>query len=132
MTRLDLADGLRLIHGASGREDHFGHEAHLRFVWALLDEAADTEEAERVACLTISHAAELADNPDKYNCTVTLFWTRLAAHVRSEHHEAATLEDAFDVFPDLRDPHLPDRHWSNINSAEAKQRWVEPDLAPMP
>ncbi len=131
MTRLDLADGLRLLHEAK-TEEHFGHEAHLRFAWALLDLADGLEDAEHVASITIRHVAELGGNPGKYNCTVTIFWIRLLDHVRDAHDGISTLNGAFGVWPDLRDPHLPDRHWSDVNSEETKGHWVEPDLIPMP
>ena len=42
------------------------------------------------------------------------------------------LDEAFESWPDLLDPHLPNLYWSDVNSVEAKQRWVEPDLVPMP
>lgn len=131
MSRIDLADGLRLIHAARG-DERFGHEAHLRFAWSLLDEADRLADAERVACQTIRHAAELAGTPDKYHCTVTLFWIRLVDHVRRTHPEVALLTDAIETYPDLRNPHLPDRYWSDVDSEEAKTHWVDPDLAPMP
>jgi hypothetical protein len=131
MTQLDLGDGLRLIHEARTAE-YFGHESHLRFAWALLDSADDVESAEHVAGLTIRHVAELGGNPDKYNCTVTIFWIRLLDHVREAHEGVSTLEEALEIWPDLRDPHLPYRHWSDVNSEEARGHWVEPDLIPMP
>lgn len=131
MTALDLADGLRLIQSVPV-EDHFGHAEHLRFAWALLDEAEDTGEAERVAKMTIRHVAELAGNPGKYNCTMTMFWIRVLANVRQQHEGVSSLKEAMRVFPPLADPHLHDKHWSNIESEEAKRQWVEPDLAPLP
>jgi hypothetical protein len=130
MTQLDLGDGLRILHKAKTGE-HFGHESHLRFAWALLDSADSVENAEHVANLTIRHVAELGGNPTKYNCTVTIFWIRLLDHVRKTHDSISNLEEAFDAWPDLQDPHLPDRHWSDVNSEEAKRHWVEPDLIPM-
>lgn len=131
MSRLDLADGLRIIHGVE-IDDHFGHIEHLRFAWALLDESEDVAEAERVANLTIRHAAELAGSPAKYHCTVTGFWIRMLAHVRAENSPLHDLDEALEVAPDLSDPDLPSRYWSNLNTEEARHHWVEPDLAPMP
>lgn len=131
MTGLDLADGLRIIHGVD-TEGGFGHQAHLQFAWNLLDEAGDVEEAERVANMTIRHAAELAGTPDKYHCTVTDFWIRVLAHVRETHAEADSLEGALKVMPALADPELPRRYWSRLDDPEAKQHWVEPDLKPLP
>lgn len=129
MRALDLADGLRILDATKG-DGRFGHEQHLRFGWALLDESSNCEEAEHVAAMTIRHAAELGGNPDKYHYTVTMFWIRVLDHLRAEG--ATTIDDAIERYPMLEDPRLPDRHWSNINDVAAKRGWVEPDLAPMP
>jgi len=131
MTELDLGDGLRLLNEVK-TGDHFGHESHLRFAWALLDEASSVDNAEYVANLTIRHVAEVGGNPGKYNCTATIFWIRLLAHVRETNKGVTTLDEALEAWPALRDPHLPNRHWSNVDRAEAKQHWVEPDLLPLP
>ena len=32
----------------------------------------------------------------------------------------------------LRDPKLPEMHWSEVNDELAKREWVEPDLQPSP
>ncbi len=131
MSRLDLADGLRILHQASAGE-YLGHEAHLRFAWAILDEAADCQDAERLTCLTIRHAAELGGNPAKYHATVTIFWIRLLDHLREEHPDVSSVAEMLDVYPPLGDSTLPERHWSNLNSPEARSHWVEPDLIPIP
>ena len=131
MTALDLGDGLRLIYDV-GPGDHIGHEAHLLFAWRLLDEADDADEAGRIACLTIRHLAELGGNPDRYHCTVTLFWTRMLDTIRRTEPAAATLEAALQAHPELRDARLPERYWSDLDAEEARERWVEPDLASMP
>jgi hypothetical protein len=128
---LDLADGLRIIHGVE-IEDHFGHIEHLRFAWALLDESTNVAEAERVAKLTIRHVAEVAGNPAKYHSTITVFWIRMLAYVKGENPQIASLDEALDAVPDLRDPDLPSRYWSNLDSTEARERWIEPDLATLP
>ena len=131
MTELDLGDGLRLLNEVK-TGDHFGHESHLRFAWALLDEASSVDNAEYGANLTIRHVAEVGGNPGKYNCTATIFWIRLLAHVRETNKGVTTLDEALEAWPALRDPHLPNRHWSNVDRAEAKQHCVEPDLLPLP
>jgi hypothetical protein len=131
MGGLDLADGLRLIH-QSADEDYFGHHSHLRFAWAVLDEASDVGEAERVVTNTIRHVTELNGNPSKYHHTVTVFWIQLLDHLRREHPEAADLDEMIEIYPDLDDPTLPNRHWSDLDSEAAKRTWVEPDLIPIP
>ena len=131
MSRLDVADGLRLLHQASGGE-YLGHEAHLRFAWAILDEAEDCEDAERLACLTIRHAAELGGNPGKYHATVTIFWMRLLDHLRHEFPDVTSVSEMLGRYPPLGDSSLPERHWSNLGAEDARAHWVEPDLIPIP
>jgi hypothetical protein len=131
VSNLDLADGLRMMQQA-GEAGYFGHEAHLRFAWTVLEEADDVEDAERVTCLTIRHAADIGGNPDKYHATVTMFWIRLLAHLREAHPDVTSVGQMLDVYPPLGDPSLPERHWSNLDSEESKTSWVDPDLIPLP
>jgi hypothetical protein len=131
MSDLDLADGLRLLHQAAAGE-YLGHEAHLRFAWEILNEAEDCADAERLACLTIRHAAELGGNPGKYHATVTIFWIRLLDHLRDEHPDVTSVGGMLERYPPLGNPSLPESHWSNLNAAEARAHWVEPDLIPIP
>ncbi len=131
MSPLDLADGLRMMQQA-GEGGYFGHEAHLRFAWAVLDEAEGSEDAERLACLTIRHAADIGGNPAKYHATVTIFWIRLLDHLRRSHPDVTSVGQMLDVYPPLGDSALPERHWSNLDSEESRTSWVEPDLIPLP
>ncbi|MGA7097623.1 MAG: hypothetical protein WB245_08660 [Acidimicrobiia bacterium] len=131
MGGLDLADGLRLIH-QSADQDYFGHHSHLRFAWAVLDEASDVDEAERVVTNTIRHVTELHGNPAKYHHTVTVFWIHLLDHLRQTHPDVTDLDEMIEVYPDLGDPTLPNRHWSDLDTEQAKRTWVEPDLIPLP
>ena len=127
---LDLADGLRLLHGTHD-EGHFGHHSHLCFGWAVLDEAQDVDDAAHCVSLTIRHVAELGGTPDKYHETVTIFWVRLLDHLRHVYPGATSVDQMGEVYPDLLDAELPDRYWSDLDG-EAKVTWVEPDLQPMP
>lgn len=130
MSQLDLADGLRLLH-TTHDGGHFGHPSHLRFGWAVLDEADDVDDAVRLVSLTIRHVAEMGGTPDKYHATVTVFWVRLLAHLRETYPGAESVEEMGEVYPPLLDANLPSRHWSDLDG-EAKTTWVEPDLMPMP
>jgi hypothetical protein len=127
---MDLADGLRLLHGTHD-DGPFDHMAHLRFCWAVLEEAESVDEATSVVSLTIRHAAELGGTPDKYHETVTVFWVRLVDHVRQTYPGATTIEELCEVYPDLTEADLASRHWSNLEG-EARTTWIEPDLIPMP
>ena len=130
MSRLDLADGLRMLDATRG--DYLDHQAHLRFAWAVLDEADDIDDAVRVVSLTVRHVSELGGNPGKYHETVTVFWIRLMAHLRETYPELENVEQMVERYPAALDPGLPNRHWSDLDSPQAKTSWVEPDLIPLP
>ncbi|MBV9210565.1 MAG: hypothetical protein JOZ52_08050, partial [Acidobacteria bacterium] len=66
-----------------------------------------------------------------YHETITLFWLRRVGHFLAragEGHELAEL--ANDVIAECGDSRMVKAHFSQqlIDSAEARQRWVEPDL----
>jgi hypothetical protein len=98
----------------------------------VLDETDDLEDAERIACLTIRHAADIGGNPAKYHATVTMFWIRLVEHLKRAHPDVTSVEQMLHVHPPLGDPSLPQRHWSNLDSEESRTSWVDPDLIPLP
>jgi hypothetical protein len=114
------------------RGDILDHKAHLRFAWAVLDEAPDVDDAARVVSLTIRHVAELAGNPGKYHETVTIFWIRLIAHLRETNPDLENVEQLLERYPAAKDPGLAGRHWSDLDNPEARTTWVEPDLIPLP
>lgn len=120
-----------MLHRA-GADTAFGHREHLEFAWAVLDEADDVADAERVICLTIRHAATAAGNPDKFHLTMTLFWVRLLERARQSNPGMSALEDALAEFPELADPKLHEQHWSDIDAGGGRSHWVEPDLRPLP
>jgi hypothetical protein len=130
VSRLDLADGLRILDVTA--RDVLDHRAHLRFAWAVLDEAEDVDDAIRVVSLTIRHVADLGGNPGKYHETVTVFWVLLLAHLRDAHPDADDVEQMLERYPEAGDPGLPRRHWSDLDSPRARTTWVEPDLLPIP
>ena len=130
MSRLDLADGLRILDATSG--DVLDHRAHLRFAWTVIDESDNVDDAIRVVSLTIRHVADLAGTPAKYHETVTVFWVRLMAHLRDSYPDVADVEELLERYPAAADPSLPRRHWSDLDSPRARTTWVEPDLLPIP
>ena len=117
--------------GVSGGS--FRHRDHVRVAWLLLRrEGAEAGSETFVRGLRAFAAAHRAN--DKYHETLTRFWLRLVAHtieVRPQIHDA----DAFlAAFPFLLDKTLVERHWSRdaLWSDDARMRYVEPDLLPLP
>lgn len=110
----------------------FGHREHLLLAWRYL-QLTDRRGAERCMCRAIKHVAAAHGTPEKYHHTLTITWT----HLVDVHLEASRKQDFDDFIAEhgsLLDRRLPERHFSSerLWSAEARARWVEPDLAPLP
>jgi hypothetical protein len=69
-----------------------------------------------------------------YNETMTRFWIRLVAHVRDAKAPLNGIDQAIQHATFLADKNLPMRHWTRtaVFGPEARARWVEPDLVPLP
>ena len=65
--------------------------------------------------------------PGGHNVIAGLFHAAKRAHP-----DLHTLQSLLDSNPELRDPQLHERYWSDVHSDDARARWVEPDLASMP
>lgn len=112
-------------------ESQFGHDGHVRMAWLRLSEAAFEDALVQIRG-GIQRYASSKNAPTKYHETVTVaFATIIAARIRPG--------ESFDEFsgrnPDVFSPRpLLQAHYSAnvLNSARAKQKFVEPDLAPLP
>jgi hypothetical protein len=111
----------------------FGHEDHLYVAWRLVRDHGPEEGAglfaDGLRDLTARHGQAA-----KYHETLTAFWLRLVAHCLAERPELADFDTFLDAYPLLRDSSIAGRHWSAdaLWSAEARTRWVAPDLLPLP
>jgi hypothetical protein len=121
-----------LMHAAMVGADRFGHRQHIHLTWLAVRRYGTAAAAELVSD-GIRRTARYAGAPQKYNATVTRAWVQLVGH----HAVAAQTAD-FDTFaaqhPALLDKRLLARFYrpATLASAEARTRWVEPDLAPFP
>lgn len=112
--------------------DRFGHRQHLHLAWLALNRYG--EEAEQVLTRWLFELALRHDMPDRFNVTRTNAWGALVRY----HHAADTRLGGFDDFirrnPQLLDGSLLGYHWSaeSLDSEEARTKWVDPDLAPIP
>lgn len=70
---------------------------------------------------------------DKYHETITRFWVTVMASAM-ELHPGLSFDELLRAHRELEDPSLPFRHWSRarLTGAEARARWVVPDLLPLP
>ena len=70
----------------------------------------------------------------KYHHTLTLAWIRLVAAALVETPEGYSFEQFISAHPELKYTKLLDKYYSKeiLQTAEAREGWVEPDLQPLP
>jgi hypothetical protein len=112
---------------------HFGHREHLRLAWLVIERHGPEMAAEIVGG-GLRRMAAAQGQSVLYNETMTRFWIRLVAHVRDVKGPLVGFDGALELVPMLLDKTLPFKHWTRelMFSPEARERWVEPDLRPMP
>ncbi|MFF3858668.1 hypothetical protein [Streptomyces sp. NPDC002209] len=112
--------------------ERFGHREHVHLTW-LAVRRCGVPAAVGLVGEGIQRTARYAGAPQKYHVTVSRAWVELVGH-----HEAEDGEDDFAAFagrhPALLDKRLLTRFYrpATLAGAEAKNGWVEPDLAPFP
>ena len=113
-------------------DQRFGHREHLRIAWLVIDRHGPEMAAEIVGDRLRKMAIAQGMAP-LYNETMTRFWIRLLAHVR-EATGAKSVDEAIEKKPFLLDKNLAQRHWTRTSmfGPDARARWVEPDLRPLP
>jgi hypothetical protein len=122
-------DLLAVVMAEAGR---FGHREHVHLTW-LAVRRCGTPAATRLVSEGIQRTARYAGAPQKYHATVSRAWTELIGH-----HAAESGEADFAAFADhhtaLLDKRLLTRFYRPVTLAgpQAKNGWVEPDLAPFP
>jgi hypothetical protein len=81
----------------------------------------------------IRHFAAHHGSADRYNHTMTRFWLQVVGLAIGRHPELR-FAALMDSEPHLLDKTSPFRHWSRelITASDAKRRWIDPDLIPMP
>lgn len=130
---MDDNDFLRVFFGGWPKDAKFGHYEHLRLAWLVIDRHGPELAAEIVGD-GIREMATAQGKAALYNETITRFWVRLIAHVREVKSPLAGIDDAIAAVPTLADKNIVLRHWSRtaLFGPDARVRWVEPDLMPVP
>lgn len=112
------------------------HEAHLRMAWLVLSIYHFDEALERIRSGINRYNDNVIKKEKAYHETITVAFTRLISAGRESlpvHHR---FEDFKAANPLLFDRQLTAllKHYRNstLFSAEARSRFVEPDLAPLP
>ena len=110
----------------------FPHRAHLRMAYLYVRRLGATAAADRVAA-GILHLAATHGHRAKYNETLSRAWVQVVA-LAMERTEAESFDALLAAHPALLDKHLLLAHYSRsvLFGPQARERWVAPDLVPIP
>lgn len=97
----------------------FPHEHHVRVTWSLARRYSPDDAFRRLRA-GIRDIATRAGRPAVFHETITRAWFELIAAA-----------DDLDVHPELLDKTLLGRYYTPAALARGRERWVEPDLAPL-
>lgn len=133
---MDYQAFLRALETHALPAEQFNHQAHLQAAWAYRRSYAAREAAARCA-RALSRYAMAKGAPQKYHHTVTLAFLTII-YSRLEQTPAQVMDwHAFvagnaDLLHDARS--LLGQHYSEqkLQDDNARRRFVEPDLAPLP
>jgi hypothetical protein len=114
--------------------ERFSHQAHLAVGLAYLEETGSLEEAtvrmrDGLQAFLAAHG-----KAEGYHETVTVFWMRLLDHLVRTRYAHLGLDERAAAIADEWAPRRPlQAHFSPDRLAgDARTRWVEPDLEPLP
>jgi hypothetical protein len=109
----------------------FRHRAHLRMAWLYTRRLSAAEAVERAA-LGIRRLAAAHGQHSLYHDTLTRAWVHLVASA-SAQEPSEPFDTMLQRRPELLDKLLLLRYFSAglLWSDEARDHWVEPDLAPL-
>lgn len=112
--------------------DRFGHREHIQLAWIAL--RSSSQSAEETVCHWLQTISARHGTPERFHRTLTLAWTRLTQFHAEREPDACGFTEFIARNPGLLDPSLPERHWTSttLGGDAARQRWVAPDLLPLP
>ncbi len=137
MSRIHDDDELwNAFHGRTLSESAWNHRAHLRVAW-MFTQRHDLDEAHllmRVGIIRLNAAHGLVETRERgYHETITRTWLVLVRALATGAPHP-TSSDFVDAHGDALAKDALLRHYSRerLLSLEARTRFVEPDLAPLP
>ena len=114
----------------------FDHRAHVRLAYTYLAENdADAEAAlARMRSALKAFLQHHGIDPSKYHETMTRAWILAVRHFMEKSPPSASADAFIARHPIMLDPKIMLTHYSAdlLFSAEARARFVEPDLDPIP
>jgi hypothetical protein len=136
-TGLDDDALLAGFEGCTIPNEKWTHREHLRVAYLQLVRLPYAEALDRMrnGIRALNAANSVPEGLERgYHETVTVAWMRLIAAALRASGPAADSRAFFEAHPGLTDKFALRRHYSRdrILTAEAKARFVTPDLAPLP
>ena len=124
---------LAAFESAAIANTDFRHREHLRMAWLYVRRDGPAMGGLRIR-EGIRRFAAAHGVPHLYHETLTGFWARLMPHAVEAFGELDRFEDVLGCYAGFDDRRLPYRHWrpGTLDGPEARHRWVEPDLCPLP
>lgn len=141
MPETRVAETERVARGFLDRtlpKAEWNHEAHLRVgLWHLLRyPPAESLDRLRAGIRSYNEATGVANTPTSgYHETTTRLYVLLIADFVGSRDPSGDLDElAAELIATIGDRGLPFRYYSekHLMSTEARRRWVEPDLEPLP
>jgi len=114
--------------------EKFDHRAHLRLAYVYLA-GSDTETAYLAIRNTLqTFLAHLGADPSKYHDTITRAWILAVRHFMEITPTCRSADALIDQNPEMLDSKIMMTHYSAklLFSEEARAKFIEPDLDPIP
>jgi hypothetical protein len=124
---------LRSFENCEYSNEKFKHADHIRLTWVYIRRLGVIGAEERIGASIYKFAASLG-HPEKYHETITRAWFRLVYGAYCTTPDIADFAKFIASHLSLLDPkalltfYSPER----LFSEEARWRWLEPDLRPLP
>lgn len=129
----DDAEFLERFESCELPESEWTHLAHIRVAWICLHLEMPQAAVNRIRRGILHYNTEVLRRPHRYHDTVTIAFTRL---VFARMREGEAWRDFSNRIDDLLDRNVPklSEYYSTrlLDSDEARNRYVTPDLRPLP
>ena len=114
-------------------ESEWTHLAHIRVAWACLQLSDPADSIARIRRGILAYNTAVLGRPEMYHETVTVAYSMLVANRIRDGESWAAFETRIDDLLDKKSPILLRYESSDrLFSAEARKRFVEPDLQALP
>jgi hypothetical protein len=110
----------------------FRHREHVRLTWIYLTQEPADAVGPRL-CTALLDLATSHGVAGRFHHTLTVAWVRIIEEARRQHPDLP-FDDLAAACPSLLDKDAPLTYYSreHLFSDEARARWVEPNLKPLP